>query len=512
MLYTKYLMAFARDLPDVISPELSNFLGRRLANEGIVSFSKGMNDVHDCLLRALTVGSSELPATYIPSGSLTDWTSKPTQALDFFGMFNKLAVDGISPPAPWSDFESRNLEVTNFEGARWEDILPLPHGFQKWISRALGAAPNTVFCKHGPGSTAEKLYGWDKWLPIVQNRSESRRIRMVDVPKDTQKRRIIGIEPVRRQFIQQGVAHALRETSYFRKYVDLTDQQRHAIFASACGRMTIDLKDASDRIPLSLVDYLFPVDWAQLIRATSTGYADLPTGKTVRLGMAATMGCGFCFELETIVFHLVAGLISSSCLSTLVSSLGSCRVYGDDLILDREWYPAWLHFCNHAGWQISDKKTMHTDSFKETVGYWIVDGKPVLRFLPSLAGNQFSLRLHDVERLSLASRAQVLGYGHLVSAIVADMTLPVRWSRDLHHWEVEVSTSSHPQRPLTVTEETRWQAYWKCGLCEQSSEDVPIVEHKRNWSPMESFPFLDTVISTLPPVPVTASCVYRMLL
>jgi hypothetical protein len=510
MLYTKYLMAFARDLPNVVSPELINFLGRRLENEGVVSFAKGMNDVHDCLLRALTVGSNTIPPTYIPQGSLPDWVSQPAQALDFFGMFNKLQVQGQICPAPWDSFISRNREVTNFDGAPWEDILPLPRGYDKWIRREMGAAPTTVFCKHGPGATAERLSGWDKWLPFIQNRSSDLSIRMVDVPKDTKTRRIIGIEPVKRQFVQQGVSHALRHTQYFRKYIDLHNQHTHANFACGDELVTIDLKDASDRIPLSLLDYLLPADWAHLIRATSTGNATLPCGDGIRLGMVATMGCGFCFEVETLLFHLVAGLISSSCTLTLANSLRSCRVYGDDLILNAQWVPAWSHFCNQAGWIMSDKKTMLTPKFKETVGFWIVDGKPRQRFLPQLAGTSSSLTLSVNDKLCLASRAMLAGYGHLTSAIVADVTLPVRWEKSLQHWEVQVRMSSHSHRVLTVTEETRWLAYWKCGLCDQLTEDLPTMEDHDMWIPMETHAVLGTVISPVPSLPVHSERVYAL--
>jgi hypothetical protein len=503
-------MAFARDLPNVVSPELVSFLGRRLDNEGVVSFAKGMNDVHDCLLRALTVGSNVLPPTYIPQGSLPDWVSQPAQALDFFGMFNKLQVQDQQTPAPWDSFKLRNLEVTNLDGAHWEEILPLPRGYHKWIHHEMGAAPTTVFCKHGPGATAERLSGWDKWLPFIQNKSGDQSIRMVDVPKDTKTRRIIGIEPVMRQFVQQGVSHALRHTKYFHKYIDLHNQRAHANFACGDELVTIDLKDASDRIPLSLLDYLLPSDWSHLIRATSTGYATLPCGEGLRLGMVATMGCGFCFEVETLLFHLVAGLISSSCLSTLANSLRSCRVYGDDLILASHWVPAWSHFCNQAGWVMSDKKTMLTPRFKETVGFWIVDGKPRQRYLPQLAGTSSSLTLSDADKLSLSSRAMLAGYGHLTSAIVADVILPIRWDKSLQHWEVKVRMSSHSRRVLTVTEETRWLAYWKCGLSDQSVEDLPTKEDHEVWVPMETHPVLGTVIDAMPSLPVTTDRVYTI--
>jgi hypothetical protein len=97
------------------------------------------------------------------------------------------------------------------------------------------------------------------------------------VPKDSRGPRLISCEPVDFQWIQQGLRKAiyeLVETHELSKFnVFFTNQKPNqcgALLGSATGRYaTLDLKEASDRVSVSLVHLLFPAGTGTEIGTTT---------------------------------------------------------------------------------------------------------------------------------------------------------------------------------------------------------------------------------------------------
>lgn len=446
--------------------ELTAYVANRVRNEGIIPIAARMSKSFKQAMACLgTSGTINEPLDLLDLGNVGK--HHPAWALDFLGAFSKLKIDTHSSQEDvFAPFLERNREVSNFAGCSWEDILPLPRGYHTWIDRLLGPAPTTVIGRHGPGATAERLVGWDKWLGLDETITSN--IRMTTVPKDWSKDRLIGIEPVRSQFIQQGIARALRGTSFFRAFVSLRCNRRHLRLARHSEYMTIDLSDASDRIPLSLVEYLLPTDWYNLFARFSTGTALLPSGEVVRLGMAATMGNGFCFEQETLIFLLVASLVSATTIHELHSNVSKTSVFGDDIVLRRAYGPEFADIAYKLGWILSATKTCWTPEFRETVGFWIVNGHAVRRFLPKLAGDKVDIHFacsHEV--LDLSERAFVAGYEGLGRTLLSSTEFRSRhgspWSEvNFQRPEISVSTFVAPDRRNSVSEMTRYRAYWMC--------------------------------------------------
>lgn len=428
--------------------------------------------------------------------------------LGFFSWPSKLAPTGVSlAKADYQGFIARSLETQKLGNLDFESILPISSSTRREIARLTYTARDALICKHGPGATAEKLRTWDKWLAILEEDRFPPRpvIRMTDVPKDRRKRRLIGIEHAGRQFAQQGIASFLRGTPWFRNWVRLEDQEKHIRFAAHrtaaftswpgdySGNVTIDLSDASDRIPCGLVEHLLP-DLYPSLADCSSSYA-LIKDELHELGMMATMGNGFCFELETLVFHIVCALVGRSengNTRSLAFYAKRCRVYGDDIIVPEAWYPAIELTFARLGWRISVHKTGLTPSFLETCGSYIWSGVAIKRYCPTLAytperrAHQCHLTWESqVDRLAAANACVESGFPFLGAQLARSvlMTAMYRWNFSLQRHEIKLTAQRAETRPLSVLESTRLEAYWRSGLVDQRDEDTGTSRVKATWVP-----------------------------
>jgi len=189
------------------------------------------------------------------------------------------------------------------------------------------------------------------------------------VPKNSKTDRTIAIEPSVNAFYQKGVGRWLQRR--LRRWgLALDDQSKNADLAregSSFNRLaTIDLSAASDSVSLELVRFLLPDDWCRFLEVLrSTHY--LLDGKVGRYEKFSSMGCGFTFELETMIFM-------AFCLA-VKESYGDvddiCRVYGDDIICPSYYehhITALLHF---SGFSLNTKKSYFSGNFRESCGkHW----------------------------------------------------------------------------------------------------------------------------------------------
>lgn len=199
--------------------------------------------------------------------------------------------------------------------------------------------------------------------------------RFTTVPKDCSKDRGIAVEPSINLFYQLGVGRRIR-SRLFRAGIDLTHGQeihrRVACEASIDGHLaTIDLKNASDTVSRNLVELLIPRDWFALLDSLRSP-TTLVEGKTVLLEKFSSMGNGFTFELETLIF---LGL----CLASIPGSLPGVDVYvyGDDIIIPTDAYSDVVAALNYAGLTVNREKSFHTGQFRESCGGDYFGGKDV---------------------------------------------------------------------------------------------------------------------------------------
>jgi len=194
--------------------------------------------------------------------------------------------------------------------------------------------------------------------------------RVTTVPKSAKTERTIAIEPTLNQFLQGGIGNYIRRRLK-RTGIDLNDQtpnQNGARDALRRGFATVDLKQASDTVSVELVYELLPVDWAMTLDdLRSKEY--LLENEWTRFAKFSTMGNGFTFELESLIFWA----LSSSVLEVL-DLPGQVLVYGDDIIIRRDAMPLLSEILSFCGFSVNSEKT-HTDGlFRESCGKHYFDG------------------------------------------------------------------------------------------------------------------------------------------
>jgi len=286
-----------------------------------------------------------------------------------------------------------------------------------WGAMVADFSASNCVPRHGPGATAEHLsgnrkYQWLYWhdrlepyFPIIDNgyplgtpcdsrelemvsivpEDQEQPVRVVTVPKTLKSPRIIAIEPCCMQFVQQGIRDYLYEklessrmTAGHVNFRDQSINQKLAIVASKTGQYaTIDLSDASDRVPRSLALEMFrssPEIQASIEACRSTS-AQLPDGRIISpLKKFASMGSALCFPIEAMYFYticVVALLAHSDLPITLENVYKVSRklyVYGDDIIVPTYAANTVLDYLQKYNCKVNSNKTFVSGSFRESCG------------------------------------------------------------------------------------------------------------------------------------------------
>lgn len=284
---------------------------------------------------------------------------------------------------------------------------------------ALGSEFNTfgVDPRHGPGATAERVSGnakysllrWHERLersfPVTQHyftsvnhmlhqtqgltgldmvpESQELPVRVISVPKTLKGPRIIAIEPVCMQYTQQAVGRFLTKAikhSFLGSTIYFDDQrpnQRMAIRASLDRSFsTIDLSDASDRVPLSMVRLMLRSQ-PELLTAVEdcrSRTAMLPDGEVVSLSKFASMGSALCFPIEAMYFLTL--IVHSqfweqrhlpSC-HELIKFVRQVLVFGDDIIVPRHMTDTVVEALHTFRCKVNTTKSFANGYFRESCG------------------------------------------------------------------------------------------------------------------------------------------------
>jgi hypothetical protein len=137
---------------------------------------------------------------------------------------------------------------------------------------------------------------------------------------------------------------------------------------------TIDLSSASDSITRQLVINLLPFEWWSLLddlRVKTT----IVNGQIHELEMFSTMGNGFTFELESLLFYAVTRVV---CWRSGVK--GRISVFGDDIIAPTAIVRRLKRVFDYLGFQMNPKKTHSTGYFRESCGKHYYRGFDVTPF------------------------------------------------------------------------------------------------------------------------------------
>nr|UUW21171.1 MAG: RNA replicase beta chain [Sanya fiers-like virus 3] len=232
--------------------------------------------------------------------------------------------------------------------------------------------------------------------------------RFTTVPKDSTKDRGICVEPSINIFLQLAVGGVLRQRLKAAGIDIRTAQTLHRELARAASvsdrHATIDLSNASDTLCYNLVRLVLPPDWFELLDSLRSTHTQLD-GKQYLLQKFSSMGNGFTFELETLVFLVLAWTVSSERELPYFPGFG-IWVYGDDIIVDSSIAVDVVSTLCYFGFAPNSNKTFLTGSFKESCGGDYFEGVDVRPF------NLKEIPCEPHEWISLTNGIRRLGYGH----------------------------------------------------------------------------------------------------
>lgn len=297
-----------------------------------------------------------------------------------------------------------------------ERLRSILNGAQKKAKRILGSIPDQLKGRFGPGTSFEMkgqafstfadklwvtphatkqalaLFEHDYWtthwgqsrlslgLPLP---AQCRGNRFTTVKKDATKDRGICIEPLGNLWGQLAVgADMKRKLGAVGLKVNRTSlaqdpllrlranppldgktiHMRLAREGSISGRWaTIDLSNASDTVCLELVRWVLPPDWFELLYALRSPFTYI-NGRWVRLEKFSSMGNGYTFELETLVF----ACILASAFDLVIGR--DLFVYGDDIVLPTEHGRDALAVLTMCGLTPNMRKSYVSGPFRESCG------------------------------------------------------------------------------------------------------------------------------------------------
>jgi hypothetical protein len=206
--------------------------------------------------------------------------------------------------------------------------------------------------------------------------------KLVTVPKNAKTDRVICIEPDLNMYFQKGIGSCIRRRLQRWGLLTPKAQQINAELArvgSANGSLaTVDLSSASDSIHMELVRLLLPGDWVAALEQSRSPFTVLPSGAVYTLRKVSSMGNGFTFELETLIFY---GLCSAviDLLSTQDMDR-QCTVFGDDIIIATDLVQPLREVLSYFGFVMNPKKTFSSGQFRESCGKHYFSGTDVTPF------------------------------------------------------------------------------------------------------------------------------------
>jgi hypothetical protein len=189
--------------------------------------------------------------------------------------------------------------------------------------------------------------------------------------------------------LQLSVGRLMRERLR-RHGVNLDDQsinQRRAKLGSKFSSLaTIDLRSASDTVAYEIVELLLPIDWVCLLNDLRSVYTKWPDGSYRKNEKFSSMGNGFTFELESLLFYAICSAVAKD-----------VSVYGDDIVVPTEYFNISVEILEFFGFEINLSKSFSTGYFRESCGMEVFRGiavSPVyLRSLPKTVDDV--LKLHN---------------------------------------------------------------------------------------------------------------------
>jgi len=211
-----------------------------------------------------------------------------------------------------------------------------------------------------------------RWSPRIV---EGNKLSFVN--KNVTTARCISTEPTINMWFQLGVGRILSKRLQSFSGICLSNQQdvnrALALRGSASGDFaTIDLESASDSLSLGMMREMLPKSIFQWLTLLRSPIVQLPDNKRVELNMMSTMGNGFTFPLQTLIFNAVVATVYSF-LGIRLKGYGPAAgrnfgVFGDDIIVETRAARLVLHVLKLIGCVPNSAKSYVDGPFRESCG------------------------------------------------------------------------------------------------------------------------------------------------
>lgn len=207
--------------------------------------------------------------------------------------------------------------------------------------------------------------------------------RFTTVPKDAKKDRGICVEASLNVAYQLAVGTRISKgLKRVYRWCKKVQQEYHRLLARL-GSLTravatIDLRMASDTVCIGLVELLLPPDWFALLMRLRSSHT-LIEGKWVRLEKFSSMGNGFTFELETLIFLTLAKALEDQegVREDLFTPGLTTSVFGDDIIVPTSLSETMISCLRFFGFDTNKGKTFVSGLFRESCGGDFMSGYDV---------------------------------------------------------------------------------------------------------------------------------------
>lgn len=283
------------------------------------------------------------------------------------------------------------------------------------------------------------------------------------VSKNAEVDRTICSEPSINTFYQLGTGGVLTKLLKRFMKIDLVIQQQVnrmlARVGSVTGRYaTIDLTSASDSISRTIVIELFPRWFSGFLNDLRCSTTRLPNGSKVELHMISSMGNGFTFPLQTLMFSAIVRAAYHICgveYRGADAKHPTMGVNGDDIIVDMRAYNLVIEMLSAYGFSVNSTKTFSTGPFRESCGGDYYVGHYVRGvYAKTLSSSQDFVSLINrlvvwSARWDISLKATI---GYLANGRVNKAPLVPRWDSDTSGIKVptDLFLKAQAKRKITV--------------------------------------------------------------
>jgi hypothetical protein len=202
--------------------------------------------------------------------------------------------------------------------------------------------------------------------------------RLSFVPKDDKISRCICVEPTLNMFYQLGLGHILERRLHSFFGIDMSvqpEKNRKLAHLGSSGierLVTIDLSSASDSISMRMLEWCLPGWFFNQLKRYRSSKCQFPNGLHEELYMVSTMGNGFTFPLQTMLFSCMV-LAASRLMDVKLHHPrgdyhGNWGVFGDDIICPTEIVRQVMFLIDYTGFVINRDKTFVEGPFRESCG------------------------------------------------------------------------------------------------------------------------------------------------